>query len=132
MRNPARTVTFGGTMPQARKMSVDDFVKSKVQPEYQGVTRRLRTLMRKLAPDVVEDFSYGMPVWKGRKILAWLMPTKNDVTLGFTKGARFEDKYGRLGGTAKHGRHIRLKSIKDLDEKVLAYYVKQALKLDRE
>ncbi len=119
-------------MPQPRKMTVDEFVKKKVPPEYQGVTRRVRTLMRKLAPGVMEDFSYGMPVWKGRKILAWLMPTKNDVTLGFTQGAHFQDKYGKLGGTAKQGRHIRLKSIKDVDEKVLAYYVKQALKLDKE
>ena len=111
-------------------MQVDGFIKQKVLPDHQALLRRLRRLMHEVAPGAKGTFSYGMPVWKASGIVAWMIPTRKDITLGFTRGRQFEDRYGLLRGVGKSARHIKLKKIQDVQKKVLAYYVKQALKLD--
>ena len=111
-------------------VTVDEFVRKKVLPEHQPIVKMVRQLMREMAPGATEAVSYNMPVWKGKRILAWIIPTKKDITFGFTRGSRFKDKYGLLRGVGKSARHIKLKSTKDVDRKVLGYYIKQALALD--
>jgi hypothetical protein len=113
-------------------VTVDEFVRKKVLPEHQPAVKMIRQLMREMAPDALETISYNMPVWKGKRILAWIIPTKKDITFGFTRGTRFKDKYGLLRGVGKSARHIKLKSTKDVDKRVLSYYIKQALALDTE
>jgi hypothetical protein len=111
--------------------TVDDFVKQKVAPERQPLVEMLRGLMREWAPKATEEMSYGMPVWRGRLIFAWIIPTKKDITFGFMRGAAFEDKYGLLRGVGKHARHVKLKELKDVKKTVLRYYVRQALAFDK-
>jgi hypothetical protein len=74
--------------------------------------------------------SYGIPAWRGKRILAVISPTKKDITFAFSRGAEFEDKYGLLGGVGKVSKHIKLKNLKDVNKAALRYYIKQALKFD--
>ena len=111
-------------------MDVDEYVKTKVPPKQQPIVRSVRRVMRELAPNAVEAFSYNMPVWKGRKIICWITSSGDHVNFGFTHGVGFEDRYGLLQGTGKVGRHIKLISIGDVDKRVLGYYIRQALKAD--
>ena len=66
-------------------MNVDEFVTSKVLPELQPVVAMLRELMREMAPEATEQISYGIPMYKGRKIVAYINPTKKDITFGFSQ-----------------------------------------------
>lgn len=109
-------------------MTVDEFIKKKVPAKHHPTVRMIRRLMREAAPKAEEGFSYGMPMWKMKKMAAWLMPQPEYVSLGFTHGTSFEDKYGLLEGKGKVGRHIKLRSVKDVDEKKLTYYIKQMMK----
>ena len=111
--------------------TVDDFVKQKVKPELQPIVELVRGLMREWAPKATEEISYGMPVWRGRLIFAWIIPTKKDITFGFMRGAAFEDKYGLLRGVGKHARHVKLKALEDVKKATLRYYLRQALKFDK-
>lgn len=113
-------------------VTVDEYVRKKVLPEHQQVVKMIRQIMHELAPGAIEMIGYNMPVWKGKRILAWIIATRKDITFGFTRGTRFKDKYGVLRGVGKSARHIKLKSTKDVDKKVLGYYIKQALELDTE
>ena len=113
-------------------MTVDDFVKTKVLPEYQDIVVMLRQLMRKMAKNSKEEISYGIPVYKGKRPLAVISPTKKGITFAFSRGAEFEDKYGLLQGVGKVSKHVRIKSLDDLNVTALRYYIKQALKLDAE
>src|SRR5260221_2630593 len=79
----ARTRAGGPRMPIK---TVDDFVKQKVAPERQPLVEMLRALMREWAPKATEEISYGMLVWRGRLIFAWIIPTKKDITFGFMLG----------------------------------------------
>jgi hypothetical protein len=43
-----------------------------------------------------------------------------------------EDRYSLLRGTAKGGsRHVRMRSVGEVNKPALKYYIKQAIKLDQ-
>ena len=113
-------------------MSVNEFVEAKVPAEFRGIVAALRDLMRECAPDAEEVISYGMPVYRGKKIFAWINPPVKDVTFGFSRGNQMEDRYSLLRGTAKGGaRHVKMKNLAEVNRPALKYYIKQAVKLDR-
>lgn len=111
-------------------MNVDEFVNSKVLPQYRDIVDRIRLLIRELAPDAQEFISYGIPMYKARRVFAVISPTKKDITLAFSRGAEFEDKYTLLKGVGKVEKHLKFKSVDEVDKEVLGYYIKQALDLD--
>ena len=114
------------------KMTVDEFVDAKVAPEFRPIVATIRSLMKECAPRAQEEFSYRMPVYKGKTLFAWINPPKKDVTLSFTRGDQLEDRYNLLRGDAKGGaRHVKMKSVVDLNGPALEYYIKQAVKLDK-
>jgi hypothetical protein len=113
-------------------MTIDEFVQAKVTPEFRPVVAAIRALMRECAPRAEEVVSYGMPVYKGNGLFAWINPPTKDVTFSFTRGAQMEDKYGLLRGASKGGaRHVKMKTLADVNKPALKYYIKQAVKLDR-
>ncbi len=111
-------------------MTVDEFVKTRVLPELQPVVAMLRELMRETAPNVKEEISYGLPAYKGRRILAVISPTKKDITFSFSHGTEFEDKFGLLKGRGKVSRHVKIKNLQDVNKDALRYYIRQALEFD--
>ena len=113
-------------------MSVNEFVEAKVPAEFREVVGAIRDLIRECAPDAEEVISYGMPVYRGKKIFAWINPPVKDVTFGFSRGDQMEDKYSLLHGTAKGGaRHVKMKNLAEVNRPALKYYIKQAVELDR-
>ena len=113
-------------------MTVDEFVEAKVAPEFRPTVAAIRGLVKECAPGAEELISYGMPVYKGKNIFAWINPPKKDVTFSFPRGIQMEDRYGLLRGTAKGGtRHVRMRSIGDVNKPALTDYILQAVKLDK-
>ena len=110
--------------------SVDLFVKTRVLPEYRGIVKILRELMRECAPDATEMMSYGIPSYKGHRMLAVISPTKKGITFAFSRGAQFKDKYGLLEGVGKVSKNVRMSTLKDVNKTALRYYIKQAVELD--
>ncbi len=112
-------------------MTVDEFVRTRVLPEYRPVVQELRKLMRKHAPQAKETISYGIPAYRGRRILAVINPTKVGITFAFSRGAEFKDKYGLLQGVGRVSKNVRLRSRKEIRPAALRDYIRQALELDR-
>jgi hypothetical protein len=110
--------------------SVNEFVNGRVLPEFREVVELIRANMREMAPGVQEMISYGIPAYKGKRILAVISPTKKDITFSFSRGSQFEDKYGMLKGVGKSSKHIKFKKAGDVKKEVLAYYIRQALEFD--
>ena len=109
---------------------VDEFVRQKVLPQHRDIVGLLRQCVRELAPGANEMIYRGIPAWKGVRMLAVISPTKKDITLAFARGAEFEDKYGLLKGVGSVSKHMKFKSMADLDSEVLRYYIQQAVELD--
>jgi hypothetical protein len=111
--------------------TVDEFVQQKVLPEHRAIVALIRKMMLQLAPAAKEVISYGILAWRGNKILAVISPTKKDITLAFSRGADFEDKYKLLRGVGKVSKHVKIADVKDVNQAALRYYIRQALKLDQ-
>lgn len=86
--------------------------------------------MKKHAPQATLGISYGIPAWKGKRILAVLSPTRKDITFAFSRGADFEDKYGLLRGVGKVSKHVKIANRAEINEAALRYYIRQAVKFD--
>jgi uncharacterized protein YdhG (YjbR/CyaY superfamily) len=119
-------------MVAAPCVTVDEFVEQKVLPEYRDIVAELRRLMREHSPDAREVVSYGVPMYKQRRTLAVISPTKKGIAFAFSRGADFEDKYGLLEGVGKVSKNVRMSNLKELDREALRYYIKHALVSDNE
>jgi hypothetical protein len=121
---------YQGEQMANNDITVDEFVKTKVLPEFQPIVAVLRKILHKDAPDAKEFMSYGIPNYKGKRGIAVISPARTHITLAFSRGADFEDKYGLLEGVGKVSKNVRFKDLKDINEEALLYYIKQALEFD--
>jgi hypothetical protein len=112
-------------------MTVDEFVKKRVLPEHREIVTALRAMMKEYAPDTREEISYGIPAFRGRRIVAVISPTKKGITFAFSRGADFEDKYGLLEGVGKVSKNVRFSNVDEINRAAMRYYIRQALKLDK-
>jgi hypothetical protein len=112
--------------------AVDEFVKQSVRPEYKAIVALIRKLVRETAPHAKEVISYGVPAWRGNRMLAFLSASKKEITVYFWRGGKFEDKYGLLQGPGQVSRRLKFRKLKDVKKGALRYYIKQALKFDKE
>ena len=112
-------------------MTVDEFVGTRVLPEYRPVVERIRELMRECVPEATEYISYGIPSYRLTRIIAVISPTKKGITLAFSRGAEFEDQYGLLEGVGHVSKNVRMRSVEGMDEKALRYYIAQAVEFDK-
>jgi hypothetical protein len=111
-------------------VTVDQFVRARVLPEYRGIVKQLRALVRKCAPDSQEIISYGIPAFRRNRILAVISPTKKGITFAFSRGAEFKDRYGLLEGVGTVSKNVRMSDPQQVNPTALRYYIKQAVALD--
>ena len=111
-------------------MTVDEYIKGKVQPAHLDMLEQLRSLMRATAPDANEVISYGVIMWRAKHGLWVINPTKNGLTLSFSQGASFDDPYHLLTGAGKVAKTIWIQQASDINEEAFKYYMTQALKRD--
>ena len=107
---------------------VDTYVK-KLPPDTRAVVEALRRLIVAIAPHAHEDLKWGQPWYAGNKGVCYIAAFKNHVNLGFARGAELADPRGRLEGTGKGMRHVKIRSAKDIDAAVKSL-LREAFKLD--
>lgn len=112
--------------------AVDEFVARRVLPELRPVVGMIRALMRECAPRAQESISYGIPAYRMRRIIAVISPTKKDITFSFSRGAQFHDKYDLLRGVGKSSKHVKIKDVASANKTALRFYIREALRLDRQ
>ena len=100
-------------------LTVDEFIKTKVASEQQEIVTTLRALMRDCAPDAIEQISYGILAWKGRRVLAVINPAKTHITFAFGRGAEFIDRYGLLEGVGGKSKHVKIKNLTEVKHAAL-------------
>lgn len=82
------------------------------------IMEAIRQLIEENVPAAVEEFKWSRPVFKLNKELTYLKTAKAYVTLGFSKAEKLQDPQKRLEGTGKNMRHVKLKSMKDIDREL--------------
>ncbi|MFN4233642.1 MAG: YdeI/OmpD-associated family protein [Bacteroidia bacterium] len=97
------------------------------------ILERIRYLVHKACPDVMETIKWGMPTFEYKGLLCSIAAFKAHCSLTFHKGNLMKDEHGILSKVGKTGMGQlgKITSVKDLpSEKIFISYVKQAVKLN--
>jgi len=101
--------------------------------DWRGKTlSRMRQLIQRADPDVVEEWKWGIPVWSHDGILCTGETYKKVVKLTFAKGASLPDP-GRLFNSSLEGnvrRAIDIHEGEEVDESAFKALVRQAVVLN--
>jgi hypothetical protein len=122
-------------LPVAPGFTIDDRLGTfdavaALAPDHRATLGAVRDLVRDLHPDAVETasrkeltVSWGFPGGRMAAAYAYVRPYKAHVNLGFFQGAHLPDPAGRLEGTGKTLRHVKLR----LPEEALAPPIRDLL-----
>jgi hypothetical protein len=102
--------------------------------DWRGETlSRIRSLIRKAAPGVVEEWKWDVPVWSLHGLICTGETYKNVVKLTFAKGAQVKDPSGLFNSSleGKVRRAIDLRGGGKLDEAAFTALVRSAAALNR-
>jgi len=101
-----------------------------LSPGLRTIMGRLRSFVKKKAPQLDEQVKWGGICWVGRGVVCYAHPLEDRVDFGFFKGAMLKDPGGILEGNGKFLRHVKVRQPADIREREFAVLLGQALKVD--
>jgi len=96
----------------------------------QLIASSLREIIRKAAPNLEEGMKWNVPCYSATANVCAIIAYKNHVNLAFYRGSELTDREGRLEGTGKGMRHVKVRTQREIRKKALAALIKAAAKLD--
>ena len=132
-----KTVTKKATKKATAKLNLSPAAAGKLIDErvkelgdWRGRTlQKMRQLIKKADPKVVEEWKWGIPVWSHDGILCTGETYKSSVKLTFAHGASLSDPYGLFTSSldGKVRRAIDIKEGEEVDEAAFTKLVKAAV-----
>ena len=101
-------------------------------PPLRHVLSALRVIILQAGPYVEETIKYGVPFYSYYGRLCFLTLGDSLVKLGFCQGAFLANKQGLLGGDGKEVRHVRIQSLKAINQAALAILLQEAMLFNKE
>lgn len=89
------------------------------------ILETLRNLIHNTVKDVTEEIKWKMPVFAKSKDFAYLRFSKIHITLGFYNIDKIKDPDNLLEGIGNTLKHIKIKKLEDIKEKVISDWLKQ-------
>jgi hypothetical protein len=112
-----------------KSKNVDSWI-SEHDPALRQICHALRDIVLSADPDMRESIKWSNPVYEKNGRICYLSATERYVTLGFFNGALLSDPQGRIEGTGKRMRHVKVRALEDIDAAQIASWVGEALALD--
>ena len=100
---------------------VDDYINKQPSPQRE-ICQRLRELILKTLPGVKEEMMWGVPVFGGGKF--YIGAFKKNVNLGFAIQGLSKEELALFEGGGKMMRHIKVRTVEDIDEEKIAGLLK--------
>jgi hypothetical protein len=93
----------------------------------------LRELIFHNVPDVEESIKWHIPCYSWKGLLCYINKEKKSkkVVLGFIEGVCLKDNYGILNTDTSQIRKLLFKTLDDLNEDIIADFLKQATEINR-
>jgi uncharacterized protein YdeI (YjbR/CyaY-like superfamily) len=109
---------------------IDEYI-SNAAAFAQPICNKLRRIILKSDPRISEDWKWG-PNYQKDGMICGYGAFKKHVSLVFFKGSLLKDPASILteGGTNIHNRSMKFHSVKEIDEKIIIEYIKEAVKLN--
>ena len=97
-------------------------------PELREHLEALRSLVKKAAPGARESMKWGMPYYELKGGFCALYTSKTYAALSImAPPEKLDDPEGKLEGTGKTMRHLKVRSAADIDEASILRWVKAAV-----
>lgn len=108
---------------------IDGFFR-KQAPHLRAILEELRRLVEKAAPDAGSSLKWGMPCFTlAGNMMCMLGGHKTHVNLVLVgREGTFDDPQGRLEGSSKGGRHLKLSNLDELPRASVLKWVRAAAK----
>ena len=100
---------------------VDEYINKQKSPQKE-ICLYLRNLIHKTIPGIKEEIKWGMPMFAGGKF--YIASLINYVNLGVSIQGLNDREVALFEGTGKTLRHIKIKSLQDIDEEKLVKLIK--------
>jgi hypothetical protein len=97
-------------------------------PLQQAIIRKVRALVKRSAPQLVESLKWGNACWvDGKAPIAYVYCAPDHVQFGFMHGSALADPRGLLQGRGRFVRHVKLRRAADVAPRVLAAFLREAV-----
>jgi hypothetical protein len=109
------------------------FVEAHVQPDLRSTALKFWKLVVREAPELTPGMRGGtekyipVPVWRLKRDVIVLSPSREALTISFAKGALFDDPGGLLGGAGKTSRTLKLRTVSDLEGPSIRGFLRQVV-----
>ncbi len=98
----------------------------------QEICQTLRDLILENFPEMTEEYKWRYPAYyyDGKRICL-LGGFKEHANIELFYGAHLTDTQGRIGGAGKHTRHIKLKTLDEIDRNYFIDLIRQSIDLSK-
>ncbi len=94
------------------------------------IARQLRARLGQLAPNLQEHMAWGFPSYRGKeRFLSLMVQPGGYVNVQLFNGAALAKQFPRIEGSGKHMRHVKVRSVSDIDDGLQAI-IAAAIALD--
>jgi len=99
---------------------VDDYIEKQKSPQKE-ICNKLRKIILETFPDIKEEMKLGVPWYEGKY---YIVALKDHVNLGFSLKGLSEKEVKSFEGGGKTMRHIKIRSLNEIDEEKIAELLK--------
>ncbi|HOI76831.1 MAG TPA: DUF1801 domain-containing protein [Methanofastidiosum sp.] len=96
------------------------------------IVKALREIILSIDPSLNESLKWKQPVYSNKGDICYIFPTGGHVNLGFYRAIELKDPKKLLQGTGKTMRHIKIKSLEQIDKEYFWELVSDAISKDKQ
>ncbi|NMC77448.1 MAG: DUF1801 domain-containing protein [Candidatus Methanofastidiosa archaeon] len=116
-------------MVEASK-EISEYINS-LPEDKKEIVNALRSIILSVDPSLNESLKWKQPVYSKKGDICYIFPTGGHVNLGFYRAIELKDPKKLLEGTGKKLRHIKIKSLEDIDKEYFWELVSDAISKDK-
>ena len=99
---------------------VNDYIEKQKSPQKE-ICERLRKIISETFPGINEEMKWGAPWYEGKY---YIVALKDHVNLGFLLKGLSNEEVELFQGTGKTMRHIKIRSVDEIDEQKIIKLLK--------
>ena len=104
-------------------LKVQEYIEKQKSPQKE-ICLKLREIILRTFPDTKEEMKWGVPTFSNGRF--YLGAMKNQVNLGFSINGLTKEQTALFEGSGKTMRHIKVRTLGDIDEKKIVKLLKIA------
>ncbi len=106
-------------------MTVIEYIDKQKSPQ-KGILKRLRKIIKATFPKTKEEMRWGVPVFEDGKF--YIVGLGDSVNIGFAINGLTKAEIDNFQGKGKTMRHLKFKSLDEIDEKKIIKLLKMVQK----